>query len=192
MDNVLHDFRLQLQELLNTPTGLPDQGIATANVIAQRLESELRASPRAKQSNPLSDALQQVADTVDDLPEALQPLVNTILDLTDYLIWYKRQAPLPEFMQGHANADIIGPKGLVVRDDIQVGITLMQPELTYPDHHHLPEEIYIVLSEGFWRQNDRPWHSPGPGGYVYNPADIIHAMKSVDRPLFALWCLKLT
>ena len=192
MDDALHNFRLQLHALLCNPTELPDQGIAMAKVIAQRLDSGLPATPRAKQSNPLSDVLQQVADTVDDLPVALQPLVNAILDLTDYLIWYKRQAPLPEFMQGHANADIIGPKGLVVRDDILVGITLMRPELIYPDHHHLPEEIYIVLSEGLWRQNDRPWHSPGPGGYIYNPADIIHAMKSVDRPLFALWCLKLT
>ena len=110
MDDALHNFRWQLQELLNTPTAIPDQGIATSKVIAHRLESELRASPRAQQSNPLSDALQQVADTVDDLPEAFQPLVNTLLDLTDYLIWYKRQAPLPEFMQGHVNADIIGPK----------------------------------------------------------------------------------
>lgn len=192
MDDALHNFRLQLHALLSNPTELPAPGIAMAKVIAQRLESGLPAMPRAQQSTPLSDALQQVADTVDDLPEGLQPLVNAILGLTDYLIWYKRQAPLPEFMQGHANADIIGPKGLVVRDDMQIGITLMRPELTYPDHHHLPEEIYIVLSEGFWRQNDRPWHAPGPGGYVYNPADIIHAMKSVDRPLFALWCLKLT
>ncbi|GGK55894.1 hypothetical protein GCM10007941_02700 [Amphritea balenae] len=93
-------------------------------------------------------------------------------------------------MKGHVNAEIIGPKGLEVREDIIVGITLMRPGITYPDHHHPPAEIYIVLSEGLWRQKDLAWTSPGPGGYVYNPPDIIHAMKSLNTPLFALWCLK--
>ncbi len=193
MDNKLHNFRLQLRQLLSNPAGLPEPGITAAKEIHQRLEAELLLAPRTKQINPLSDLLPQVAAAVDDLPAALQPLVHSLLGLADYLVWYTRPAPrMPEFMQGHANADIIGPRGLAVSEDIQIGVTLMRPGITYPDHHHPPEEVYIVLSEGFWRQNNNPWHSPGPGGYVYNPADIIHAMRSADTPLLALWCLKLT
>jgi hypothetical protein len=108
------------------------------------------------------------------------------------LQWYKRTAHnSPKFMNGHANADIIGPMGLHVHNDIKIGVTLMRRYLTYPDHHHLPEEVYIVLSDGLWRQNQEPWWSPGPGAYVYNKPNIIHAMKSVETPLCAIWCLNL-
>ena len=65
----------------------------------------------------------------------------------------------------------------------------MAPGITYPDHRHPPEEVYIVLSNGQWRQGSGPWHAPGVGGIVYNPHDIVHAMRSGDSPLLAIWCL---
>ncbi len=35
------------------------------------------------------------------------------------------------------------------------------------------------------------WHEPGVGGVVYNPPDIVHAMRAEAKPLFAIWCLPL-
>ena len=113
--------------------------------------------------------------------------------LAPALPWYRRACPdRPDFEAGHANAEIIGAKGLEVRSDLTVGVTLMVPGLTYPDHHHPPEEVYLVLSAGAWRQDAHPWHEPGFGGFVYNPPDILHAMKSLDAPLFAIWSLNPT
>lgn len=89
----------------------------------------------------------------------------------------------------YAAAIIVGPGGLESRDDLQVGVSLMAPGRQYPDHRHPPEEIYLVLSQGAWRQEDGPWHEPGPGGVVFNPPDVIHAMRSADDPLLAIWCL---
>ena len=63
------------------------------------------------------------------------------------------------------------------------------PRVRYPDHQHPPEEIYVVMSEGEWRQENHPWFSPGAGGIVHNPPDIVHAMRSADAPLLAIWCL---
>ena len=97
----------------------------------------------------------------------------------------------PDFMSGHINAQIIGPGGLEIRQDVIVGITLMRPELDYPDHQHEPKEIYLVLSNGCWRQNHGDWHSPDLGGLVYNPNNIMHGMQSQESPLMALWCLPL-
>jgi quercetin dioxygenase-like cupin family protein len=93
------------------------------------------------------------------------------------------------FLNGHANATIIGPEGLEVRHDVRVGVSLMAPHTRYPDHRHPPEEIYVVLSSGLWRQADRPWHEPGIGGLVYNPPNIVHAMRAREWPLLALWFL---
>jgi quercetin dioxygenase-like cupin family protein len=59
----------------------------------------------------------------------------------------------------------------------------------YPDHRHPPEEIYIAMSRGEWRQASNPWHEPGIGNLVYNPPNIVHAMRSADQPLLAVWFL---
>lgn len=93
------------------------------------------------------------------------------------------------FLNGHANATIAGPAGLEIRPDVWIGVSLMAPHTRYPDHHHPPEEIYLVLSPGEWRQANHPWHAPGIGGLVHNPPDIVHAMRSTEQPLLAVWFL---
>ncbi|HLY58693.1 MAG TPA: dimethylsulfonioproprionate lyase family protein, partial [Stellaceae bacterium] len=70
------------------------------------------------------------------------------------------------------------------------GVTLMAPDVRYPDHNHPPEEVYLVLTEGEWRQEAGPWFSPGVGGSFYNRPGITHAMRSSGTPLFALWALR--
>jgi len=105
-----------------------------------------------------------------------------------------KQSDDPVFTGGHANVDIVGPaaEALEQRDDVRIGMSLMAPGITYPDHRHPPEEVYLVLSAGDWRQGARAWHSPGLGGIVYNPPDIVHAMRSTTtEPLLAVWCLPL-
>ena len=90
---------------------------------------------------------------------------------------------------GHANAQVIGPAGLGHSERVRIGASLVAPGITYPDHRHPPEEVYLVLSPGEWRQNASPWHAPGIGGLVYNPPDIVHAMRAAPvAPLLAIWC----
>ena len=59
----------------------------------------------------------------------------------------------------------------------------------YPDHSHSPEEIYLVLTGGAFRQADGAWFEPGVGGTFYNEPGIAHAMASGGKPLLAVWCL---
>lgn len=93
------------------------------------------------------------------------------------------------FFEGHANAMIVGPGGLEQRRDVWLGVTLMAPYVRYPNHDHAPEEVYLVLSDGEFRQAESAWFSPGIGGSFYNPPGIKHAMRSVDTPLLAFWAL---
>jgi hypothetical protein len=92
---------------------------------------------------------------------------------------------------GHANADILGsvPEALEQRGDVRIGLSLMAPGITYPDHSHPPEEVYLALSRGFWRHEADAWHEPGLGGIFYNPRGITHAMRSSCEPFLAIWCL---
>lgn len=84
----------------------------------------------------------------------------------------------------------VGPGGLERRTDVWIGVPLLAPEVRYPDHTHPPEETYLVLSAGQFRQEDGPWFEPGIGGSFYNPPGIVHAMRSNSEPLFAFWTLR--
>ena len=93
------------------------------------------------------------------------------------------------FYDSHANAMLIGPGGIEERSDVWVGVTVMTPRLVYPDHDHPPEEVYIAMSPGEWWNTEMDWTEPGPGGVIYNPPGILHAMRSHAQPLLALWFL---
>ncbi len=105
--------------------------------------------------------------------------------------WAPRSASEGAFREGHANAVILGPGGLEVRDDLWVGATVMAPGLRYVDHDHAPEEVYLSLTPGEWWNTQMDWTDPGPSGFIYNPPGIAHAMRSGRGPFLALWYLPL-
>ncbi|SIT48107.1 putative transcriptional regulator protein [Paraburkholderia ribeironis] len=95
----------------------------------------------------------------------------------------------PGYVEQHANGIICGPGGAESRSDVQLGLTIMLPNTRYPDHSHPPEEAYVLLSPGEFRQGDGEWVDPGLGGGIYNTPNIVHAMRSSASPFLALWCL---
>ena len=125
-------------------------------------------------------------------PTAIRPFSDLLVALEPELTWRHRR-PAKNLLGNEkdtiANAILVGPNGLEQRDDMQIGMTLMAPNMLFTDHRHPPAEIYAVLSKGQWRQNDKPWHEPTAGGFVYNAPNILHAFKSADTPLLAIWCL---
>ena len=122
----------------------------------------------------------------------LVSLAEAFEALEPELRWRRRpgsEAGGEVFHDGHANADIVGPVGLEQRSDVWFGASLVAPNVRYIDHRHPPEEVYIVMSDGEWYREDRGWHVPGAGGIVYNPPNIVHAMRAGPGPLLALWLL---
>jgi hypothetical protein len=166
-------------------------------VAADRMFSALRApSTRAERPPtarlPICDHLPTALEHARRQPGPASTLADAFAVIEPQLNWKVRpgaEAHGEQFLNGHANATIIGPEGLETRPDVWFGVSLMAPHTRYPDHHHPPEEIYVVLSDGQWRQASKPWHAPGIGGLVYNPPDIVHAMRSAEHPLLALWFL---
>ncbi len=109
------------------------------------------------------------------------------------LFWRRRPSSVPtasgNWVDGHANAVIVGAGGLEQRDDLYIGVSLLAPHVRYPDHDHPPEETYLLLSPGRFRHGGSDWFAPGIGGTLYNEPGITHAMASDDDPLLAIWCL---
>ncbi len=126
-------------------------------------------------------------------PEPVANLARAFAALAPALCWRLRPPDVgedPAFRAGHANADIVGPAGLARHDDIVVGVSLMAPQVIYPNHDHPPEEIYVVMSEGDWFNEEEGWYTPGVGQVVHHRPSIVHAMRSGTEPLLAVWCLK--
>lgn len=126
--------------------------------------------------------------------ETLRTLAEAFVALEPQLSWRRRAAWDPatasdNFHDGHGNCMIIGPGGFEDRPDLGIGVSLLAPNVRYPDHDHAPEETYLVLSEGLFRQDDGNWFSPGVGGSFHNVPMIRHAMRSGDKPLLAFWAL---
>ena len=146
--------------------------------------SEVEAPPACRHLGAALERVRGVA-SVSSLAEAFS-------DLVPELAWRRRagaEAHGEAFREGHANALIVGPGGLEQRDDVLVGASLVAPGVRYIDHHHPPEEIYIVMSEGEWYREGKGWYVPGAGGTVYHPPNVVHAMRAGSAPLLAVWML---
>ncbi|MBT4042075.1 MAG: cupin domain-containing protein [Rhodospirillaceae bacterium] len=125
-------------------------------------------------------------------PEPFPELTDAFAALEPKFAWNRRAEAATvagDFYDNHTNAMIVGNGGLETRQDVVIGVSLVAPGITYPRHHHPPEELYVVLSSGEWMQNDNPMVAKRSGDLVHNPSNAWHAMQATDVPLLAIWCL---
>ena len=188
-----------LQRLLDATEAaiIARSGMDEARVAGRKIFSAL-----SRRAGPVSSAPPQDLPVCRLLAEALEPSIaapaplstmgEALATLSPRLSWYRRRNADPAdavFWDGHANATIVGLGGLEERPDVWIGATLMAPNVTYVDHHHPPEEVYVALTAGEWWNAEMDWTDPGLGGLIYNPPSILHAMRSGPKPFLAIWCL---
>ena len=182
----------------------------TETAISARADTCAKAGPAAKpifdalrttvggQGNfaperlPVCDAIESALHLASTGPAPIPELAAALNDLSPRLQWKRRNSSPPEgtnFHDGHANALVTGPGGMEEREDVWVGISLLAPHVRYPDHRHHPEEVYVSLAGGAWWNSNMDWTTPGPGGLIYNEPNVLHAMRTDDQPLLAIWCL---
>ncbi|MBB1492652.1 MULTISPECIES: dimethylsulfonioproprionate lyase family protein [unclassified Paracoccus (in: a-proteobacteria)] len=155
---------------------------------AERVEPQRKSSGSRQ---PVCEHLDPMLGSLSAHPD-LGPLAQAFRAVEPALDWRPRgtnDTASTNFPTSHANAVFVGPGGIEQRNDIWIGVSLLAPHVRYPDHDHAPEETYLVLSDGEFRQEDGDWFSPGIGGSFYNRPGILHAMRSGDGPLLALWAL---
>jgi len=179
---------------LNAYAEAADTEIArsTADVIFERLAKSSHTPSTSPVKLPACQFFAPALNAVtSSFPDVVEP-AEVLGVLEPQFVWYRRagaEAIGEPFFNGHANAMIVGRGGIEERTDVALGCTVISPHIQYPDHRHLPAEVYLVLSKGDWRQEKKPWHEPGIGGIVYNSPNIVHAMRAHEEPLLAIWCL---
>ncbi|WP_089161431.1 dimethylsulfonioproprionate lyase family protein [Caballeronia sordidicola] len=157
-------------------------------LLTRESDNGIRHGARFPACKYLDNALEQLTDDRSDLGA----VARSIKPLESFVGWQRRTSGengSVDYIDKHVNGMIIGPGGMESRYDVQVGFSLLAPATRYPDHRHPPEEAYLLLTDGEFKQADGPWFSPGVGGGLYNMSNILHAMKSTDAPFLAMWCL---
>jgi dimethylpropiothetin dethiomethylase len=79
----------------------------------------------------------------------------------------------------YAFAELLGPRGPVVADDLILGLVLFAPGTTYPTHSHSGiTESYFCLS-GAMSENDNGVYNPG--SLILNPPEQMHRITTGDH-----------
>ena len=92
------------------------------------------------------------------------------------------------YMDNYAYANVVGGRSLLGGNDYALGVLLLGPGLTYPRHSHPADEIYYVVGgTAEWRYGDEPWTRRAPGSLIEHPSGLVHATRTGDEPLLALY-----
>jgi hypothetical protein len=92
------------------------------------------------------------------------------------------------FIENYGWLEVFGTRGHFVNNNMAGGFLILGPDILYPDHHHVAEEIYIPLTGGTeWRMADQPFRRREAGEVVHHASNVNHAMRTVGEPLLALY-----
>ncbi|MTH99563.1 dimethylsulfonioproprionate lyase family protein [Roseibium sp. RKSG952] len=105
--------------------------------------------------------------------ERTAPLIRAIETVQDSLIWQYGYEKIPRGLErNYAYAEICGPNGPVLTDEVILGLVLFAPDCTYPAHAHSGiYESYLCLS-GAVSENHQGVYAAG--SMIFNPPEHTH------------------
>lgn len=124
-----------------------------------------------------------------DSPDC-HPLLAEILRVRGALAWYRaRIERVPKAIGARLFfVELFGPDGMLFCDRCRVGLLLMMPESSYPEHAHAAEELYLVLSgTAQWQGRNGEQSALPPGSFIHHPSGQRHAMRTGGDALLAVW-----
>jgi len=128
---------------------------------------------------------------LDHVGSAEKRLVQTFVDFAPNLQWlqsYTEEDFGSDMINNYAHVEIMGTRGHFANNEFAGGIVLFGPQLHYPSHWHVAEEIYFPLTGGaLWGRDDGQMVERGSGELIFHESNTHHEMKVRDVPLLALW-----
>ena len=124
-------------------------------------------------------------------PAEARPLVRLVADQRNDLRWgqtYNEADFGKEFIDNYGWLEVFGTRGHFVNDEVAAGLLILGPDIVYPDHHHVAEEIYIPLTGGTeWRMGEGGFRMRAAGEVIHHASNVSHAMRTAEEPLLALY-----
>ena len=127
-----------------------------------------------------------------DVPDDLSEIYGAAKEAFGHVRWtefYEEDSWSKSFLPVFANGEGIGPDGRLFHKEIILGLFLLGPHTTYPEHAHPAEEFYIVLTGDpeFKVGADSDFELKSSGEVVLHYSDISHSIRSSDEPFYAIF-----
>ena len=164
---------------------------AVAGEIA-RVRSRLRSVPAPERSFPWSEhpIVRHLASALAARVHVAAEACSALGAVGGHLPWrygYARRDDAPELGDRIAFAESVGPEAPFRSDTVCLGVTLIAPRTLYPEHRHPAIELYHVLSgTAAWSAGGSSRVVP-PGSFVLHPSGVVHAMRTDEEPLLAVY-----
>lgn len=145
--------------------------------ILERPPATVRLAP---QTLPVCVHLDRAIDN--GLRERTASVIRAFRRIRELLGWQYGYERMPRGLTDkYAYAELLGPQGPVVADDLVLGAVLFAPRCTYPAHSHAGiTESYVCLS-GATSENDAGVYAPG--SLIFNPPGHEHRITTgVSEP----------
>lgn len=92
------------------------------------------------------------------------------------------------FLANYGWVELIGTRGYFASEAVAAGFLVLGPDILYPDHRHLAEELYVPLTGGTdWRQDGSGFAPRAAGEVIHHPSNVAHAMRTGAEPLVAIY-----
>jgi mannose-6-phosphate isomerase-like protein (cupin superfamily) len=118
-------------------------------------------------------------------------LTKVLLDNRKQLNWRqsfnKNDITGAKFLNEYGWTDVVGKIGPLVSSKVRAGFVIWAPKCYYPNHAHVAEELYVILSgTGEWEHNDVVKMQP-PGACFLHRKMEWHATRAFDEPVLAFY-----
>lgn len=142
------------------------------------IKSDAPVIERVSQTKPVTKHLKRALDK--GRMERHAPFIRTLGSVMDNLVWEYGYEKVPRGLEKkYAYAELVGPTGPVITNEIILGLVLFAPKCTYPAHAHDGiTESYICLS-GSVSENDQGVYAPG--SLIFNPPEQLHRITVADH-----------
>lgn len=175
----LPDWRYLLQEYYELYRFLPSGGSSRIRShqrnVREAISRVLKANPAIHKqpaaNKPVTAHLKRALD--EGRGDRMGKMVRALESVQPDLSWQYGYEKVPKGLAGsYAYAEVTGPSGPVVTEEIILGIVLFAPGCTYPAHAHTGiTESYVCLS-GAVSENHQGVYVPG--SMIFNPPEHLH------------------
>ena len=149
-----------------------------------------RLSERSLKPEPLPP-VRHLPAVAPFLGKAETRLGRAFIDHAPGLQWLRSYGPEDfgqHFFDNYAHVELIGTRGHFASSEIAAGLVLYGPNVVYPDHWHVAEEIYIPLTgNGWWSRDGRQHEKRRAGDFIFHESNMKHAIRTDAEPMLALW-----
>lgn len=168
-------------------------GEGVAEVLGRLSEQKLDMASFRQPEPTRLPVLKYLPDCIGETILLDTDLAAALAAIADDLQWHQSNfysdAILGEgFMDNYGWTEIVGTRGFFPGDDFRLGLLMLGPHRHYKDHYHPAPELYWpITGPSDWKKGGGGFATRVAGEIIWHPPLRVHATKTGDKPLLAVW-----